>query len=47
MPFNPVAYIEKEAVEESLGLELVKKMSDDFEYSYVLNFNNVMVEIGL
>ncbi|MDK2961360.1 MAG: hypothetical protein PWP20_486 [Eubacteriaceae bacterium] len=47
MPFNPVSYIEKEAVEESLGLELVKKMSDDFEYSYVLNFNNVMVEIGL
>ncbi|MBP8865775.1 MAG: ATP-binding protein [Acetobacterium sp.] len=45
IPFNPVKYIKSHPLKDTYGLSLVSKMAKDFEYTYVLNFNNIMVRI--
>lgn len=45
-PFNPVAYLSENRTEKSLGLQLVKEMATDFNYSYILNFNNIMISMA-
>jgi len=50
-PFNPVAYLsvlgtdKTDKTDKTLGLYLVQEMTSDFKYSYVLNFNNIMISM--
>lgn len=45
-PFNPVAYLCEVGTEKTLGLQLVKEMATDFNYSYILNFNNILISMA-
>ncbi|WP_186843710.1 MATE family efflux transporter [Acetobacterium tundrae] len=45
-PFNPIAYLSEFGTEKSLGLKLVNEMATDFNYSYILNFNNILISMA-
>jgi|LGVE01.1.fsa_nt_gb Na+-driven multidrug efflux pump/anti-sigma regulatory factor (Ser/Thr protein kinase) len=45
LPFNPVKQINEFGTKDTFGLQLVNSMANDFNYSYVLNFNNTMITL--